>query len=223
MSCSSSPGPDIRSIVTILRHEVREFTVPIVTEISRKRRDAFEVLVSTLLSLRTKDEVTREAANRLLDRGRTPAEILAIPEEEIAHLIFPVGFYRTKARNLRNVCSDLIERFQGSVPDDLEQLLTLKGVGRKTANLVITLGFGKLGICVDTHVHRVSNRLGYVETKTPEQTEMALREKLPEEHWIEYNDLLVTWGQNVCRPLSPLCSKCAIRPNCHQVGVTKHR
>jgi endonuclease III len=215
--------PDIHKIVTILKREVRDMEVPIVTEISRRRRDPFEVLVSTVLSLRTKDEVTREAATRLLAIGRTPDEILAIPEEEIARMIFPVGFYKTKARNLRRICQDLLDRFRGKVPDDLDELLTLQGVGRKTANLVVTLGFGMPGICVDTHVHRVSNRLGYVSTKTPDRTETALREKLPPEYWIEYNDLLVTWGQNICRPISPFCSRCAIRDYCRRVGVELSR
>jgi endonuclease-3 len=217
------PAPDIDRIIAILRREVRSLDVPIVTEISRRRRDPFDVLISTILSLRTKDEVTREAATRLLSRGSTPEEILALPEGEIARLTYPVGFYKTKAKNILQVCRDLIEKHRGEVPDDLDELLKLKGVGRKTANLVITLGFQKHGICVDTHVHRLSNRLGYVATKTPEQTEMALRNKLPRKYWIEYNDLLVTWGQNICRPISPFCSRCAIRPYCRQVGVVKHR
>ena len=134
-----------------------------------------------------------------------------------------MGFYKTKARNLRRICQELLDRFQGKVPNDLDVLLSLPGVGRKTANLVITLGFGEAGICVDTHVHRVSNRLGYVNTKTPDQTETALREKLPAEYWIEYNDLLVTWGQNICRPISPFCSRCAIRDYCRRVGVERTR
>jgi len=196
---------------------------PIVTKISRRNRDPFQILVSTVLSLRTKDEVTREAAPRLLARAQTPQEMLALPEGEIARLIFPVGFYKTKARRLREICSTLVAKYGGRVPDDLEELLKLPGVGRKTANLVITLGYGLPGVCVDTHVHRISNRLGYVKTKTPEQTEMALRKKLPPEYWIEYNDLLVTWGQNVCRPISPFCSTCSIRPCCKQVGVVRHR
>jgi endonuclease-3 len=149
--------------------------------------------------------------------------LLLLPEEDIVRLIFPVGFYKTKARTLRQICRDLIDQYEGKVPSDLEELLKLKGVGRKTANLVLTLGFHKAGICVDTHVHRVSNRLGYVKTKTPEQTEMALREKLPGEYWIEYNDLLVTWGQNICRPISPFCSRCAVLPYCRQVGVVRNR
>ncbi|HTY26205.1 MAG TPA: endonuclease III [Desulfomonilaceae bacterium] len=223
MTVPAQRQPDIDKIVNVLRREVRSLDVPIVTEVSRRRRDPFEVLVTTILSLRTKDQVTREAAGRLLERARTPKAILTVSEEEIARLIFPVGFYKTKARVLRSISKNLIEKFHGKVPDDLDELLKLKGVGRKTANLVVTLGFGKPGICVDTHVHRVSNRLGYVATKSPEATEMALREKLPREYWIEYNDLLVTWGQNICRPISPFCSKCAIRPYCKQVGVTTHR
>ncbi len=223
MTVPAQRQPDIDKIVNVLRREVRSLDVPIVTEVSRRRRDPFEVLVTTILSLRTKDQVTRQAARRLLERARTPEALLTVSEEEIARLIFPVGFYKNKARVLRSISKNLIEKFHSKVPDDLDELLKLKGVGRKTANLVVTLGFGKPGICVDTHVHRVSNRLGYVATKTPEATEMALREKLPREYWIEYNDLLVTWGQNICRPISPFCSKCAIRPYCKQVGVTTHR
>jgi endonuclease III len=220
---SEAGTTDIDSIVKILREEVRTMEVPIVTEISRRRRDPFDVLISTILSLRTKDEVTREASHRLLQRADTPAALLELSEDEIARLIFPVGFYKTKAKRIREICRDLLGKYGGRVPDDLEELLTLNGVGRKTANLVVTLAYGKPGICVDTHVHRISNRLGYVRTKTPEQTEMALREKLPREYWIEYNDLLVTWGQNVCRPISPFCSRCAIHPYCRRVGVTNHR
>jgi endonuclease-3 len=223
MQVPAERQPDIHKIIKILRKEIRHFEVPIVTEVSQRRRDPFEVLVTTILSLRTKDEVTREAARRLLGKVHSPQDIIDIKEQELARLIFPVGFYKTKAKNLKNISKDLIEKFKGRVPDDLDELLKLKGVGRKTANLVITLAFGKPGICVDTHVHRVSNRLGYVATKTPEATEMALREKLPRQYWIEYNDLLVTWGQNICRPISPFCSKCAIRPYCRQVGVVTHR
>ncbi len=174
--------PDIHKIIAILRREIRRMAVPIVTEISHRSRDPFHVLVSTILSLRTKDEVTRQAAARLLAKGGSPEEILRLPEEEIARLIFPVGFYKTKARTLRHISKELIGKHGGKVPDDLEVLLKLKGVGRKTANLVLTLGFQKPGICVDTHVHRVSNRLGYVSTKTPELTELALRAKLPKEY-----------------------------------------
>jgi endonuclease-3 len=215
--------PDMDIIIPLLRDAVRELTVPIVTEISQQRRDPFHVLISTILSLRTKDDTTRDASARLFARAADAQSLVVVPESEIAELIFPVGFYKTKAKTIVQVCRDLIETYGGKVPDDLDELLKLKGVGRKTANLVITLGYGIPGICVDTHVHRISNRLGYVRTKTPEQTETALREKLPLHYWIEYNDLLVTWGQNVCRPISPFCSKCVILGHCGQVGVEKRR
>ena len=214
---------DIDSVVSILREEVASLRVPIITEISRDRRGPFAILVSTLLSLRTKDEVTREAAARLLAVADSPEQMLTLAQDEIERLIYPVGFYKTKAANLTGLCRVLLDRFRGEVPDDLEELLKLKGVGRKTANLVVTLGFGKPGVCVDTHVHRICNRLGYVKTKSPDQTEMALREKLPRKFWIEFNDLLVTYGQNLCRPISPFCSRCRILPYCNQVGVTTRR
>jgi len=185
--------------------------------------DPFFVLVSCLLSLRTKDEVTEAASRRLFALAKTPHELLRLPIKTIEKAIYPVGFYHTKARTLHTVCRDLLNRFQGKVPSSLEELLSLKGVGRKTANLVMTLAFHKPGICVDTHVHRISNRLGYVKTKTPEQTEMALRKKLPPRFWIEFNDLLVPFGQNLCRPISPFCSRCPIERDCAKVGVTLHR
>jgi endonuclease-3 len=149
--------------------------------------------------------------------------MLRLTARAIERLIYPVGFYRTKARVILGICRDLLARFGGRVPDDLDALLTLKGVGRKTANLVVTMGFGKPGICVDTHVHRISNRLGYVRTRTPDQTEMALRAKLPRRHWIGYNDLLVSFGQNVCTPISPRCSRCPVSGLCRKVGVTTSR
>lgn len=214
---------DIKKVVETLRQAVAGMETPVATEIARKRRDPFHVLISTLLSLRTKDQVTREASNKLFARADSPKALLSLTDDEVERLIYPVGFYRTKARTIRQICRDLLDKYRGRVPDDLDELLKLKGVGRKTANLVITLGFGKPGVCVDTHVHRVSNRLGYVKTKTPEQTEAALRKKLPMEYWIEFNDLLVTWGQNICKPISPLCSICKIRLCCQQVGVTRHR
>ena len=153
----------------------------------------------------------------------TPAATLRLTPRQIEKLIFPVGFYRTKARVILGICRDLLGRFGGRVRDEIDQLLTLKGVGRKTANLVVTMGYGKPGICVDTHVHRISNRLGYVKTRTPEATEMALRAKLPRRYWIGYNDLLVSFGQNVCAPISPRCSVCPVKPLCRRVGVTISR
>jgi endonuclease III len=186
-------------------------------------RDPFRILISCLLSLRTKDETTGPAAARLFALADTPAGILALPPRTIERAIFPVGFYRTKARVLHRVCRDLLERFAGRVPSDLDALLTLHGVGRKTANLVVTFAFGLPGICVDTHVHRISNRLGFVRTRTPDETEQALRRCLPRRHWIGLNDLLVSFGQNICRPTSPHCSQCPVHGLCPRVGVRRAR
>jgi endonuclease III len=181
------------------------------------------VLIACILSLRTQDTTTGPAAARLFALADTPAALLRLTPRQIERAIYPVGFYRTKARVLRGISRDLIERHGGRVPDTIEALLTLNGVGRKTANLVVTMGYGKPGICVDTHVHRISNRLGYVRTRTPEQTEMALRARLPRQYWIGYNDLLVSFGQNICTPVSPRCSTCPVSPLCRRVGVTSSR
>jgi endonuclease-3 len=185
--------------------------------------DPFKVLIGCLLSLRTRDETTGPAAARLFALADTPAGILALPRRRIERAIYPVGFYRTKARVLHRVCRDLLDRFGGRVPSDLEALLTLHGVGRKTANLVVTFGFGLPGICVDTHVHRITNRLGFVRTRNPEETEMALRLRLPRRHWIELNDLLVAFGQTICHPTSPRCSLCPIARTCPRIGVRRSR
>lgn len=214
---------DIHRVVEILREMVKGWKQPIVTQIAERERDPFRILISTILSLRTKDNVTALASERLFSLARTPEEMLKLSEEEIAKAIYPVGFYRNKAKTIKEICKTLVERYNGKVPNDLEELLKLKGVGRKTANLVITLGYNKPGICVDTHVHRISNRLGYVKTKTPEETEFALREKLPVEYWIEFNDLLVTLGQSICHPISPRCSICPIREYCDRIGVKRSR
>jgi endonuclease-3 len=181
------------------------------------------VLIACLLSLRTQDATTAAASARLFALADTPAAMLRLSEARIARVIYPVGFYRTKARAIRSICADLLARFGGRVPDTIDDLLTLSGVGRKTANLVVTMGYGKPGICVDTHVHRISNRLGFVRTISPERTEMALRATLPRRYWIGYNDLLVGFGQNVCTPLSPRCSQCPVRRLCQRVGVTTSR
>ena len=194
-----------------------------ITELASAGRDPFRVLVACILSLRTQDTTTGPASARLFALADTPARMLQLTPRQIERAIYPVGFYRTKARVILGLSRDLLERFEGRVPDRIDDLLTLKGVGRKTANLVVTIGYGKPGICVDTHVHRISNRLGYVRTKTPEQTEMALRATLPRRYWIGYNDLLVTFGQNVCAPISPKCSICPVRALCHRVGVTSSR
>ena len=149
--------------------------------------------------------------------------MVKLPVKTIEKTIFPVGFYRTKAKVIREICTVLLRDYSGKVPDDIDELLKLKGVGRKTANLVVTLGYRTPGICVDTHVHRISNRWGYILTKNPKETEFALRKKLPEQYWIEYNDLLVSFGQHLCRPISPLCSQCLIKKYCSQIGVTTRR
>ena len=181
------------------------------------------MLVSTILSLRTKDEVTAQAAARLFEKARTPESLIVLGEERTARLIYPVGFYPTKARRLMEISRILIDHYKGQVPDTMEALLALPGVGRKTANLVLVEGFGIPAICVDTHVHRISNRIGYVKTKTPEQTEMVLRKKLPKKHWVNYNELLVAFGQVICRPISPFCSKCPVSKMCPAIGVTTTR
>ena len=214
---------DIGQVIERLREAYSQWKEPVVTELSRRRRDPFRVLVSCILSLRTQDKTTGEATRRLMEKAATPQAMLGLSEERIAELIYPVGFYNTKAKSIKEICRVLVEKYGGEVPRDMDELLRLKGVGRKTANLVFTKGFGLPGICVDTHVHRITNRWGYVNTRTPGETEMALRSKLPEEHWIEINDLLVAFGQNLCRPLSPFCSRCPVINFCEQRGVTKKR
>ena len=214
---------DIDAVVARLRAVAPSWQAPIVTFIAVQTGDPFRVLVSCLLSLRTKDETTGPAAQRLFALADTPAALMALDERTIERAIYPVGFYRTKARTLRSVAQTLLERFGGVVPDDLDALLTLNGVGRKTANLVLTQGFGKPAICVDTHVHRISNRWGYVRTRDPHATEMALRRKLPRPYWVAYNDLLVAFGQTLCRPTSPWCSRCPVADWCSRRGVLRSR
>jgi endonuclease III len=216
-------GVDIHGIIRVLRETVPRWKAPIVTELAREKHDPYSILISTIISLRTKDEVTRDASERLFGLADTPRAMTGLDRETIEKAIFPAGFYRNKARTILDVSGTIVERYGGQVPRSLDELLAMKGIGRKTANLVVTLGFGEPGICVDTHVHRISNRLGYVKTKSPEETEYALRKTLPEEYWIEYNDLLVTFGQNICKPISPLCSQCPIHHYCTRVGVTVHR
>jgi len=196
---------------------------PIVTRMARKKRGPFRVLVGTVLSLRTKDATTAAASRRLFEYAATPREILATSREKISSLIYPVGFYRQKARQLHKICSILIEKHGGRVPATMEELLELPGVGRKTANLVLLKGFNTPAICVDTHVHRITNRWGYVSTPDPDRTELALREKLPGRYWYVINDYLVAYGQNICTPVSPKCSQCTIEKWCEQIGVYKKR
>ena len=211
---------NISQVIRTLQRLIRQWEEPVV---GHYKRDPFLTLISCLLSLRTKDATTHAASERLFRLARTPQQMLRLSIPTIERTIYPVGFYKTKARTLHSVCRTLIDQYHGQVPDTLEELLTINGVGRKTANLVITLAFRKDGICVDTHVHRISNRWGYVKTNTPEHTEMALRKKLPLRYWQIYNDLLVTFGQNLCHPTSPWCSRCPLEPLCSKVGVTHSR
>ncbi len=215
---------DVLAVMKILETEVKKLPLPIVSEYAIKEgRNPFKALISTVLSLRTKDSTTSKATDRLFALANNPKDMMQLPIKDIEKAIYPVGFYITKAKRIPEICKILLEKFHGVVPDEIDVLLTLPGVGRKTANLVLTQGYGKLGICVDTHVHRISNRLGYVKTKMPDETEFALRKKLPKEYWIPYNDYLVAWGQNVCKPISPLCSTCAVFRYCDRVGVGKSR
>ena len=213
----------VHGVFRILRRDAPTWNAPVVTQMASFSRDPYQVLISCLLSLRTKDETTGPAARRLFALADTPQKMLTLTPKQIEHAIYPVGFYKTKVQTVIDVSRRIIEEYDGQVPDEIDELLTFKGVGRKTANLVRTQGFQKLGICVDTHVHRISNRWGYVQTKTPEETEMALRAKLPKQYWIEINDHLVAMGQTICHPTSPKCSQCPLERHCEKIGVTRSR
>ena len=206
----------------ILKKAVRKFRTPSVTVIAKKN-DPFAVLVSCIISLRTRDEVTELASTRLFALAKLPAELLELSNAKIEKAIYPAAFYRNKTKSLKELCQVLVKEYSGKVPDKLEQLLKLKGGGRKTANLTLILGHNKPGICVDIHVHRISNRWGYVKTKSPNETEMVLREILPKRFWKGYNDLLVSFGQNLCKPVSPFCSSCPVEDQCPKIGVNRSR
>lgn len=212
---------NISEVLSIVRKAVFKFDKPAVSVVAD--RDPFKVLIATILSARTKDEITIVASRKLFDAADNSYGMLKLGEEKISQLIYPVGFYRNKAKAIVQVCKELIEKYNGKVPDSMEELLKLKGVGKKTANLVLILGYDKLGICVDTHVHRITNRWGYVKTKTPEETEMRLREKLPIKHWKEINELLVSFGQYICKPVKPLCNTCPIEKFCPKIIEVKTR
>lgn len=214
---------EIHQAVRILRREVPKWDTPVVTLMAETYESPFRVLISCILSLRTQDATTAKASHRLFAVADSPQAMVKLTAKKIARLIYPVGFYKTKALNILEMCQTMIDQYDGRVPDDIDELLKFKGVGRKTANLVVTLGYNKPGICVDTHVHRISNRWGYIKTATPEKTEIALRAKLPNRYWIEYNNLLVNFGQHLCRPISPLCSECPVKKYCRQIGVGVRR
>lgn len=213
--------PDIAAVHRTMRRLKRLYPVDHFDEAHGAA--PFRVLIGCLLSLRTKDEDSFPATERLFRKAGTPLAMLRLPRETIETTIYPVGFYRRKAAQAHAICRELLDRFGGEVPGEIDALLTLPGVGRKTANLVVTRGFGRPGICVDTHVHRITNRLGWIDTRTPEETETALRAFLPRRHWIPINELLVRHGQEVCRPISPRCSICTLRSDCERRGVECHR
>lgn len=215
---------DFDRFMDVLRKAFESYdNVPIITLIASQDQSPFQVLIGTILSARTKDETTAEACHRLFKKAPTVEKLAKLSEPQIADLIFPVGFYKTKARHLKAAAHQLITEFGGQVPDTMDDLLSLPGVGRKTANLVLGEAFKKNAICVDTHVHRISNRLGLLNTKTPHETEQALAQVLPETHWILYNTFLVAHGQTICKPISPMCSQCRIAEFCKCVNVDKSR
>ena len=223
----------VDAILTTLEEATLSLQDPLVTNISKTKRDPFQILIATILSLRTKDETTYKASRALFEIAATPNAILELPQEELEKIIYPVGFYRRKAETIRNICQRLLDEYEGKVPSSLEELLDFKGVGRKTANLVVTMGFGKPGICVDVHVARITQRIGIIQTKGEKEgkvvfhdadsVEMKLRKILPRKWWIPINDILVRWGQNICTPTSPKCSQCPIFNQCARVGVTRSR
>lgn len=207
----------------ILRKQVKTLQLPWLESFALHDRDPFKVLISCILSLRTHDRTTGPASERLFKIAPTPAALSRLPVLKIEKTIYPVGFYRVKARTIKDISAKLLEKYDGLVPSSMEGLLKLNGVGRKTANLVMTRGFDKYGICVDTHVHRTTNRWGLIRTKTPDETELALRELLPKRYWKDLNMNLVAFGQAICQPISPFCSKCRMIDHCSRVGVVKSR
>lgn len=217
---------DIHNVLRLLKKQVKHLDLPWLENMvnaSPGKRDPFKVLISCILSLRTQDRTTGRASERLFKIAPDVHAMSRLSVKKISDTIYPVGFYKTKAERIHELCRTLIREYRSVVPDDIDELLKLKGVGRKTANLVVTLGYGKPGICVDTHVHRINNRLGYIKTKTPDKTEFALRGKLPEKYWLVINGLLVAFGQGICKPVSPLCSRCSIHKYCDKTGVKQHR
>ena len=204
-------------IMEILEREFVKWKAPVVSLMEKRdKRSPFQILISTIISARTKDEITAKASQRLFKLADNPEDMLKLSEDEIAKAIYPAGFYKNKAKAIKEVAKDIIEKFNGEVPNTLEDLLKLKGVGRKTANLVLALSFKKPAICVDTHVHRITNRIGFVETKKPEETERQLMEKVPVEYWNKINDLFVAFGQTICKPVKPKCEECPIKDYCCQ-------
>ncbi len=214
---------DIDAIYKILKKEVEPYNVPVVDLIEIQTKDPFKVLIATILSARTKDETTAKACEKLFSKIKSAEDLNNFSEKEIQRLIYPVGFYKSKAKYLKKLPRILKEEFGGKIPSEIDDLLKLPGVGRKTANLVRAVAFKKPAMAIDVHCHRIFNRLGYIKTKTPLETEMVLRKKLSKEYWEEINSLFVSFGQHLCRPISPYCSKCPVIKYCNQMGVKKIR
>lgn len=214
---------DIENYLSILEQEVKNYRVPVVDLIAVQTSDPYRVLVATILSARTKDEVTAVASERLFEQAPDAGKLMDLSEETIQSLIYPVGFYKNKAAHLKRTGRILFERYDQQVPETMEELVELPGVGRKTANLVLAVAFDIPAICVDTHVHRIMNIWGYVDTKTVLETEMALRKKLPITYWKKVNSLLVAFGQGKCRPVSPHCDQCVLSGECARIGVTPRK
>jgi endonuclease III len=214
---------NIDKILHTVQKAVGKYDIPVLEKFNEMTHDPYWVLISCILSLRAKDETTEKVARALYSAAPSPEQVLKIPVKKMEKIVYKSGFYKVKAGNVLNITRIILEKYKGTVPDNIDELLTIKGVGRKTANLVVTVAFNKPGICVDTHVHKISNRWGYVKTKNPDETEMKLREILPQKYWIKYNMLLVLFGQNVCLSVSPWCSKCPVAAQCPKAGVDKHR
>jgi len=214
---------DIHIVIRVLKKSTQQWAVPFLEQLAEDGACPFKILVACILSLRTRDKATAEASSRLFALATDPFSMANIDISQLEKAIFPVGFYRRKAKQVREISKNICDEFHGKVPDTIEALVKLPGVGRKTANLVRAVGYKKHGICVDIHVHRICNRLGYVTTKSPDATEFILRQKLPQKHWIGFNRLLVSFGQNQCRPTSPRCSSCPIHEFCQRVGVVTAR
>lgn len=211
-------------LIGVLRKSTKNMPLPMSDVIAHEyNRDPYLILISCLLSLRNKDTSTLPISRKLFAIAKTPKQIVALPLAELEKIIYSIGFYKNKAKILHSVSRDLLSRFDGKVPNNRSDLVSIKGVGPKTASLVLGIAFGIPAICVDVHVHRISNRIGLIKTETPEETEVALMEILPKKYWIEWNRLLVLWGQNICTPISPWCSKCPIYALCQRNGVLKKR
>ena len=213
---------NIAEVIKKLKKVTKEFRTPGLMLI-KKNNDPFMVLISCIISLRTRDDVMENASARIFALAKTSAELVRITNSKLEKAIYPAAFYRNKAKSIKEICKVLEKEYAGIVPDKLEELLKLKGVGRKTANLTLIAGHNKPGICVDIHVHRISNRWGYLKTETPDETEMVLRKILPRRFWKSYNELLVSFGQNLCKPISPYCTTCPLETQCLKIGVKRHR